>query len=244
MTSEKKRTILAVGAHPDDIDFGGSATIAKLVSEGWEAYYVVCTDGSRGSSNPKMTHEELAGIRKREQLEAARVLGVKEVFFLDHTDTELQCNHELREQIVRLIRTVQPEVVMTIDPTFFFEKIPFPGNDSHFVNHTDHRAAGLATMDAVFPLARDRLTYPLHEQGGLMPHRVNELWLLNWGRLERDYLVDVSSSMEKKLQAIQAHVSQFDDFDTLKKRILDRAKYYAEKEDYEYAESFIRLKMP
>lgn len=244
MSDKKKKVILAVGAHPDDIDFGGSGTIAKLVSEGWDAYYIVCTDGSRGSADPKMTHEQLATIRKKEQRAAAEILGVKDVYFFDHTDTELQCNFEVKEQIVRVIRTVKPEVVMTIDPTFYFSVEPFPGTDYHFVNHTDHRAVGLATMDAVFPLSRDRLTYPMHEKEGLQPHRTDELWLLNWGRTERDFLVDITGTLDKKLEAIKAHDSQFDNFAETAEKTKRRAAFYAENEEYSYAESFIRLKMP
>lgn len=239
----KKKILLAVGAHPDDIDFGASGTVAKLVSEGWDAYYVVCTDGSRGSSDPEMTHDKLARIRRKEQQAAGKILGVKKVFFLDHTDTQLEANQQLKEELVSIIRTVRPTVVIGLDPTFYYSMEPAFGQVSNFVNHTDHRAAAVATMDAVFPLARDRLTFPLHEQQGLAPHRVEELWIVNWGAKKPNYVVDVTDTIEKKLEALAAHASQFDDFPSVKKRVVERAVKHAQEENYELGESYIRLLM-
>lgn len=140
----KNKIILAVGAHPDDTDFGASGTISKWVEEGATAYYLIATDGSRGSTDPKMTHKKLAKIRRKEQEEAARVLGVKKVFFLNHTDTQLVSDIFLKEEIVRIIRTVRPDIVITMDPAFYYSA------ENGFINHTDHRAAALAAMDAVF----------------------------------------------------------------------------------------------
>lgn len=239
----KEKVLLAIGAHPDDIDFGASGTVAKMVDEGWDAYYVICTDGSRGSTDPKMTHAELAKIRREEQIAAGKVLGVKDVIFLEHADTELLADLNLKEELVRIIRSIKPSLVIGLDPTFYFSLVPYFDQEYHFVNHTDHRAAAVATMDAVFPLARDRLTFPLHEQEGLMPHRVEELWIVNWGAKKPDHLVDISKMIEKKLSALSMHVSQFVDFPTTKNRVLSRAKIHAEKEEYEFGESFIRLKM-
>ena len=208
-----KQTLLAIGAHPDDIDFGASGTIASFVKKGWSAFYVICTDGSRGSTDPTMTHERLSKIRRKEQLVAGKVLGLKEVFFLEHPDTQLVPDLQLKEEIVRIIRTIKPDIVIGLDPTFFFSMEPLYGQDYHFVNHTDHRAAAEATMDAVFPLSRDRLTFPLHEKEGLLPHRVDELWVVNWGNKKPDFCVDITPTIDLKLQAIQAHTSQFEDFE-------------------------------
>ncbi len=240
---KEKKVLLAIGAHPDDIDFGASGTVAKFVEEGWEAYYVICTDGSRGSTDPKMTHERLSQIRRKEQLAAGKVLGVKDVYFLNHPDTELAADQQLKEELVRLIRQIKPQIVIGLDPTFYYSLEPAFGQEHHFVNHTDHRAVALATMDAVFPLSRDRLTFPLHEQEGLPSHRVEELWLVNWGGKKPEHLVDVTKTIDKKLEALSEHMSQFDDFPTVKKRVLTRATKFAEDEDFEFGESFIRLKM-
>lgn len=237
-----KKVLLAVGAHPDDMDFGASATVAKFIEEGWDAYYVVCTDGSRGSSDPQMTHEMLAEVRKGEQVGAGKILGLKDMFFLDHTDTELIVDLRLKEQLVRIIRTVRPQIVITMDPTFFYTAETIWGSTS-FVNHTDHRAAALATMDAVFPMARDRLTFLEHEQDGLKPHKVTELWFTKFNG-ERGHIVDVSKTFEKKLKALQAHVSQFENWEETKERVTKRAQHFAEGTEYAYAENFTRLVMP
>lgn len=239
----ESKVLLAIGAHPDDIDFGASGTIAKLVDEGWDAYYVICTDGSKGSSDPKMTHERLIQMRRDEQVAAGKVLGLKEVFFLDHVDTQLTSDHKLKEDLVRIIRVVKPTLVIGLDPTFYFSLEPMAGDLHHFVNHTDHRAAGLATMDAIFPLSRDRLTFPEHEKEGLTPHRVDELWIVNWGDKMPCHFVDITQHLDKKLQAIAAHVSQFADFEDTKKRVTERALRHADGKDYTYAESFVCLKM-
>ena len=238
-----KKVLLAIGAHPDDIDFGASGTVAKLVSEGCDAYYVICTDGSKGSHNPKMTSEELVRIRKKEQRAAGKVLGLKDVSFLEHCDTELLADLQFKEELVRIIRTRRPNLVIGLDPTFYFSMEPYFGKEYHFVNHTDHRAAAVATMDAVFPMARDRLTFPLHEQEGLEPHRVEELWIVNWACKTPEHLVDITDTLKTKLLALKQHTSQFDDYEDLVERVTNRAKVHAEKESFEHAESFIRLKM-
>ena len=231
----KNKVILAVGAHPDDMDFGVSGSIAKWASEGAIAYYLICTDGSRGSDDPKMTHKRLAEIRKKEQIDAAKVLGIKKVFFLDHTDTQLVCDLTLKEEIVRIIRTIKPNIVVTMDPTFYYSV------GRGFVNHTDHRAAALATMDAVFPLSRDRLTFPEHEKEGLKPHKVEELLFVSFDKV--DYLVDISETFAKKIKALSLHESQFADFPAVEKRITERAKMLGKEKGFKFAENFIRIKL-
>lgn len=237
----EKQTILAVGAHPDDIDFGAAGTIAKWAAEGADIYYLVCTDGSRGSADPKMTHRKLAAIRKKEQVEAAKILGVKAVFFLDFVDTQLVSDLALKERIAWYIRKFRPQIVVTLDPTFFYAVDPTKTGRS-VINHTDHRAAGLATMDAVFPLARDRLTFPEHEKEGLAPHKVSELYFINM--TQKQFVVDITETLEQKLNAIAAHVSQYDDFPAIKERMTKRALAFAQEEEFTFAESFVKLVLP
>ncbi len=227
----KNKIILAVGAHPDDTDFGASGTIAKWIEEGATAYYIVATDGSRGSEDPKMTHKKLAAIRKSEQEEAAKALGVKKVFFLNHPDTQLVSDLKLKEEIVRIIRTVKPNIVITMDPTFYF--------DQDFINHTDHRAVALAAMDAVFPLSRDRLTFLEHEKAGLTPHKVEEILFTSFGGGE--FFVDISKTIDKKIKALSSHKSQFGNFADVEKRIRERAGEIGKKAGFKAAESFKRV---
>ncbi len=229
----KNKVILAIGAHPDDTDVGASGTIAKWIEEGASAYYVVCTDGSRGSEDPKMTHKRLAAIRTKEQLAAAKVIGIKKVFFLNHPDTQLVSDLKLKEELVKIIRTVRPSTVITMDPTFYF--------DQDFINHTDHRAAATAAMDAVFPLSRDRLTFPEHEKQGLKLHKVEEILFVSFS--QGTYFVDISKTLDKKIKALSCHKSQFGNFADVEKRIRKRAKALGKKSGYKAAESFKRIEI-
>lgn len=233
-----KKVILAVGAHPDDIDFTASGTVAKFCEAGNDCYYLVCTDGSHGSSDPEMTGAKLIGIRRNEQIEAGKHLGLKDVFFLDHPDTQLDCDQKLREDIVKVIRQIKPDIVITWDPTMVYVA-KSPWGVGSFINHSDHRACGQATMDAVFPYARDRLTYPQHEIAGLSPHCVKELWLIAFE--QSNHIVDITDVFEKKWQAICCHKSQIDDVEGTKKRVIKRAETFGKDEGYRYAEGFIRL---
>lgn len=235
----RNKVILAVGAHPDDMDFGASGTIAKWSQEGAKVYYLICTDGSRGSEDPKMTHEKLIKIRREEQEKAAKVLRVKKVFFLNHIDTQLVADLQLKEEIVRIIRTVRPEIVITMDPNFYYSTDFY--NGFGFVNHTDHRAVALATMDACFPLCRDRLTFPEHEKEGLKPHKVAELLFTSFDK--RDFLVDISKTFDKKIAALSMHSSQFSDFKEVKKRVEIRARKWGKVKNCKFAENFIRIKL-
>ena len=234
------KVILAVGAHPDDMEFGASGTIAKWVEEGATAYYLICTDGSRGSSDPKMTHERLVKIRRQEQKEACKVLGVKKAFFLNHTDTQLIADLTLKEEIVRVIRMIRPNIVITMDPMFYYSTNFYGGFG--FVNHTDHRAAALATMDACFPLSRDRLTFQHLEKEGLKPHKVEELLLVGFEK--RDYIVDITKTFSKKIKALSLHKSQFDNFKEIEKRVTKRARMWGKGKGYKFAENFIRIRLP
>jgi LmbE family N-acetylglucosaminyl deacetylase len=236
-----KKVILAVGAHPDDMDFGASGTIAQLTKEGNEVYLIICTDGSRGSDNPEMTHKHLADIRKKEQEEAAKVLGINKIFFLNHTDTQLVADLQLKKEIVRIIRTIRPVIVISMDPTFYYSSSFASSIGFSFINHTDHRAAALATMDAVFPLSRDRLTFLEHEKEGLAPHKTQELWLTSLDKT--DYIFDISATIEKKIKALSMHKSQFKDFSKTEKMIRDRAEYYGKLKGCKFAENFVRLKL-
>lgn len=231
----KKKTVLAVGAHPDDIDFGASGTIARWVEEGADAYYLICTDGSRGSEDPQMTHKRLAQIREKEQLDAAKVLGVKKVFFLNHIDTQLISDFKLKGDIAKIIKTVKPTILLTMDPTFYYSE------KFNFINHTDHRAAALAAMDACFPMARDRLTFPDHSDAGLKTHKVEELWMMSFEKKKN--LVDITKTFDKKIKALSMHKSQFSDFPAVKKRLTERAKYFGKMKGVKYAENFTIIKI-
>lgn len=224
---------LAVFAHPDDMDFSSAGTMAKWAARGSDITYLVCTDGGKGSEDPAMTPQRLAAIRKQEQRDAAAILGVRDVLFLGHRDGELVANLALKEEIVRVIRTVRPDAVVTLDPAFLYSL------KRGFVNHPDHRAAAAAAVDAVFPLARDRLNFPQHEKKGLMPHKTKTLLLVSFD--EPTHLEDISATMDKKLTALAAHKSQVGK-DALA-RMRGRAAALGKKGRMHYAEGFKLLRI-
>ncbi|MFQ5617039.1 MAG: PIG-L deacetylase family protein, partial [Anaerolineales bacterium] len=156
--------VLVISAHPDDPDFGAAGTVACWAKSGAKITYVIVTDGSKGSSEPDMTSKELIEIRETEQRAAAEVLGVAEVVFLGYEDGRAANTIELRRDLVRQIRLHRPDVLITHDPAARII-------NNRYINHPDHRAVGDAALDAVFPLARDRLNFPEHEAEGLEPFK-------------------------------------------------------------------------
>lgn len=195
---------MVVIAHADDAEYGCSGTVAKFCAEGWEIVYVMCTDGSKGSSDREITQSELAAIRRQEQINAGKVLGLKDVVFLDYEDSLLQPTLELRKDITREIRRHKPDVLITM--------YPMRNLDGGWgVGHPDHIAAGEAALQAVFPTARDHMTFPDLLEAGFEPHKVAEVWIM--GHPEPDLFVDVTQHMDTSINALMEHVSQMDGHD-------------------------------
>ena len=199
---EPFRRGMVVMAHPDDAEWGCAGTVAKWCAEGWDVVYVLCTDGSKGSSDPDMTGEKLVKIREKEQREAGKVLGLQEVVFLGYPDSLLEPTLELRKDIAREIRRYKPDVVIVGDPSRDI-------NSGYYMGHPDHLAAGEAAMSAVFPTARDRMTFPELLEEGLEPHSVREVWVAGGGE-SSDQFVDVEAYMDTAVKALKAHKSQVD----------------------------------
>lgn len=225
---EGRRRALAVAAHPDDTEFGCAGTAAAWTRQGWDFYYLICTNGNKGSSDPNMTPDRLAAIRQEEQRAAARVLGVKDVFFLNYEDGELTYNRQLLGDVVRYIRQIRPHAVFTHDPESIIIR------DS-FINHSDHRCAGLVAVDAVYPAARDRWNFPEHMEQGLEPHKVSELYI--WAFDKANFSVDITEVMELKLQALAQHKSQFGDDPNFMRYIRERWR----NEEGRHLEQFRRI---
>ncbi len=219
---------LVIAAHPDDADFGAAGTAYLWTQQGWEFYYLVCTNGAKGSDDESITPEELIRMRREEQRDAAKLLGVKDVFFLDNEDGELSADRHFLGQVVRKVREVRPDAVFTHDPEAVIVR------DS-FVNHTDHRATGLTAVDAVYPAARDRLNFPEHIADGLEPHKVSAIYIFGSERANFD--VDITDVIEKKIDALRAHRSQFEE--EFIRNILERWKT----PEGRYIESFRRVQM-
>lgn len=228
------KVVLAVGAHADDIDFTASGTVAAWAKAGAEVHYLITTDGSKGSADTRVKSEDLIKIREQEQRNAAEALGAKDVRFLAYEDGRLEVTMDLKRDIVRVIRQIRPDTVITWDPTFVY----FAPED--MINHPDHRATGQATLDAVFPLARDHLSFPeLYKDEGLEPYKVKHLLLMNLEK--QNYYVDVSDTFELKLQALKRHMSQVPDDSPHIQRLRDRSAILGAKIGVKYAEGFVRI---
>lgn len=202
--------VMGIFAHPDDPEFFCGGTFAKWAAEGRYVIFVLATSGDKGSGDLSITSEQLIEIREAEERAAAAKLGVQEVIFLRYPDGELQPTLDLRRQLTRLIRLKRPDIVVTNDPT-----ARWYGTD--YLNHPDHRAIGDAALDAVFPSARDHLTFPeLYRDEGLQPHKVHQVYLCD--TLTPTVKVDVTDYLETKIAALREHVSQIADLDDMARR--------------------------
>jgi LmbE family N-acetylglucosaminyl deacetylase len=220
--------ILVVTPHPDDAEFGVAGTVARWTKQGKQVVYVVCTNGDKGTSDLDVKPDELAEIRQNEQRAAAKVLGVREVVFLENPDQGLEDTPEFRKQIVRMIRRYRPETVVTADPY------------RRYIWHRDHRITGQVTIDAVFPYARDHLAYPDLLEEGLKTHKAKEM--LFWASENINYISDITDTFELKLAALRCHQSQVKSMKVsdLENWLRQRCKDLAEGEDFDLAEAFHR----
>ncbi|HBF41759.1 MAG TPA: PIG-L family deacetylase [Anaerolineaceae bacterium] len=197
---QEKQKILVFLAHPDDPEFFCGAMIARWVSLGHELHYCLLTQGQKGAQSIDTDPERLAVLRRGEQRNAADVLGVKSVSFLNYVDGEVYPSDEMRREIVRVIREIRPTILVTSDPRNLFPS-------DRRINHPDHRAAGQAVVDAAFPAAGNPCFYPeLIREEDLAPHSVKEVWLS--ATSQPNLVIDLTGYFEKKLAAIHCHKSQ------------------------------------
>ncbi len=160
-------------------------------------HYVVITDGSAGSNEPGVTRAQLRPIREREQRAAADVLGVRSVTMLGEVDGTLEVTLDTRRKVCREVRRLRPEVIVAPDPSRLWT--------DNYVNHWDHKQAGLLALTVVMPDAPTRPMFPELEDEGLEPFEVPNLWLSS---NEPDTYVDITDTMDTKLAALAEHVSQ------------------------------------
>jgi LmbE family N-acetylglucosaminyl deacetylase len=230
---EEYRRGMVVVAHADDAEWGCSGTVAKWCAEGWEVVYVLCTDGSKGTDDPEITSEELVEIRRQEQLDAGKILGLHQVVFLGYEDSMLQPTLELRRDIAREIRRYRPDVLICMGPTR-----RLTGNG--YMGHPDHFASGEAALSAVFPTARDRLTFPEFLKEGLEPHKVREVWIMEHDG--GDKFMDVTEYIETSIAALKEHRSQVTE-EEAEKYMREWRRRVGEKVGFKYAEGFKRFKL-
>jgi len=222
--TEKKA--LLVMAHPDDAELSSGGTVLKLIEQGYEVRYVVCSTGDKGSKDPANTPLQIAITREQEQKSAAAVLGVHHLTFLRHPDGELDRIRGLRDEIAILIRSSRPDIIITHDPWRPYQI------------HPDHRAVGFAAADAVV-YARDHLFLPVLQEMEIPPFAPMEIHFTF--PPAPDHVVNISDVMERKLEAIAQHKSQFAHMPGWRERIKLMAAKQAEGSPFQFAESFKRL---
>jgi LmbE family N-acetylglucosaminyl deacetylase len=232
-TTLQPKVILGVVAHPDDLEFGMAGTVAKYIAEGAKGYYLILTNANKGTADRNISPDQLRDIRREEQRAAGKILGLSDVFFCDYDDGCLECKSEVKRDVVRIIRQVKPDVVLTMDPTMVYDV------ERGFINHPDHRAAGQAALDAIYPLARDHLSFPELVLEGLEPHKVITVLLTHFG--QENFYVDISAHMETKLAALKAHASQLPDPDGAFGMVKQWATRLGTKVGSAYAEGFVRI---
>ncbi len=219
---------MAIVAHPDDIDFGCAGTLARWAKAGARISEVLCTSGDVGIATEGMTKTQATEIREVEQREAARIIGATDVVFLREPDGMLQATMELRRKLVREIRRFRPEVVLVMDPT-----LVWAGDD--YINHPDHRAAGLAAVEAVFPAAGQPNLFEELEAEGLTAYKPRKVFSVNWR--DGNYWVSIDETLDLKIAALRAHKSQMNDWDP-EPRIREWASERAKGKEMQYAEIF------
>ncbi len=229
------KKVLVVVAHPDDIDFGAAGTVATLTDSGAEVVYCLVTDGDAGGFDRAVDNGGMAALRRAEQTAAAKCVGVGDLRFLGYQDGVVEQTLGLRRDITRVIRQVRPDLVITSSPDRNYERLG--------PSHPDHRAVGGATLDAVYPDARNPYAFPeLLADEGLEAWTVREVWLT--GGMTVNHYVDVTSTVDRKIAALRAHESQtahIPDLDGMVKGWLSGHAAAAGLPEGSYAEAFQRV---
>lgn len=230
--------VLVVTAHPDDVDFGAGGTIAALTDAGLDVTYCICTDGDAGGFDDATDRSAIPGIRRDEQRAAARHCGVTDVRFLGYKDGYLDPTHDVQRDIVRVMRQVKPQLVITQNPERNWERLP--------ASHPDHMAAGEATVRALYPAVRNPYAYPdLRADEGLEAWTVSWLWLST--NLGANHFVDITDTFPRKISALRSHTSQTAHMEDLEGMVRMWGATQAEAAglpDGRLAESFRQIKLP
>ncbi len=228
--SPRAVSIMAIAAHPDDIESWCAGTLAQAIDQGATVQLLLVTSGEHGTDDRSVTASEVATRREEEARKAADILGITEVVFLRYSDGDVEDTHALRADLVEWIRRWQPSVLFTHDPVH-----PYPA----YLCHRDHRIVGRAALDAVYPLARDHLAFEGQVQAGLSPHKVGEVWLFASSNV--DVYVEITPGFERKLAARLAHESQTPDPTALVVGWRTRSASIGKAVNLAFAEAFTQL---
>jgi LmbE family N-acetylglucosaminyl deacetylase len=229
---EDKQKILIILAHPDDPEFFLGATIARWIHNGHEVVYSLFTKGDKGSNDTNISPDELSGVREIEQCNAAAILGVKKVEFLNYKDGYLIPDLCARRDAVRIIRKEKPDILVSCDPTTIFSKLGT-------INHPDHRAIGQIVVDAAYPASGNVKFFPELLVEGYQPHKVKEIWLSVTNN--PNVVIDVTKYWELKISSLQQHASQIGDLEKFKIRMLSRRVPESSAEAPRYEERFFQI---
>ncbi|RMD57490.1 MAG: PIG-L family deacetylase [Nitrospirae bacterium] len=228
------KRVMAIAAHPDDIDFECNATIHLLRKMGKDVTYVICTGGEKGGRSSSLSSYDLIKIREYEQREAALKVGVERVVFLRFKDGEIENNKQLRAKIVEQIRRYKPDVIFAPDPANLTFTNPC-------ISHRDHRIVGEAVFDASYPASGNINYFPEQLLDGLECHEA--IGLCFFSTHAPNLYVDISSVIEKKIEALQCHKSQLEHIKELKSIVKERFRRMGQMAGCEYAEAFRWLKI-
>ena len=205
--------VLVIMAHPDDPDFSCAGTATQMARQGIEVTYMILTNGDKGNHNPLVTRNQLILMRKEEQRAAADLCGVKQVIFMDEEDGFLRPTFELRKRVCREIRRIRPQLIICPSPERYLVS-------DGYINHPDHRNAGLVALEAIFPAADNPMFYPDMADEGYLPHKISQLYVTGYD--DPTVEIDVSADVDTKIQAILAHKSQFDQPAEMEKWLRER----------------------
>lgn len=225
------KTFLVFSAHPDDLDFACSGTVAKLRKEGNKVVYCIISNGEKGTHKLKVSKKEIIRIREKEQKRSAKILGVKKVIFLNEKDGEVENTKALRRKLVRVIREIKPDIVLSSDPAVF-------AFDNFYRYHRDHRKAAEAVFDSLYPASGSEAFFPDLKK---KPHTIKEAWF--FATDQPNFWIDISATIDKKIKALLSHQSQMTDQGKLKNMILSWAQAKGRRKKMRYAETFRKLKL-
>ena len=231
------KVAMVVMAHPDDAEFGCAGTVALWARDGWDVYYVVCTDAASGGPDDADdvsigARKKITETRKAEQREALAILGGKEIAFLDYHDGQLMPTLELRRDLVRLYRTHRPTRLICQSPERAWKPTMYIAR-----YHPDHLAAAQAAIAAMYPASQNPWDFPELLAEGLQPHKIKELYIM--GAPEINHAIDISATLDTKLEALRAHHSQVGDrWSELEMRLRETARNLGEVHGFPAAELF------
>ena len=227
--------VLVIMAHPDDPDFTCAGTAIQMARQGIEVTYMILTNGDKGNHNPEITRNQLIAMRKIEQRKAAELCGVKQVLFMGEEDGFLRPTRSIRKRVTREIRRIRPEIIICPHPDRYLV-------GDGYINHPDHRNAGLVALEAIFPAADNPMFYPDMADEGYLPHQISQLYVS--GHDQPNVRIDITEDIDLKIQAILCHKSQISNPEEAPARWKERWAVKEEDGSIRYYEQFkcMRLK--